>query len=126
MAKRPLRHCLVVGCRALTRNPRYCEKHAGAEPLASRAVKRESSTQRGYNYKWQKARAGYLLRNPLCLVCLEAGVAVTATNVDHRVPHKGSQELFWDKTNWQGLCASCHSTKTASEDGGFGNASRSF
>lgn len=30
--------------------------------------------------------------------------------------------LFWDRTNWQGLCKQCHSRKTAAEDGGFGNA----
>ena len=30
-------------------------------------------------------------------------------------------ELFWDSSNWQGLCAKCHGIKTASEDGGFGN-----
>lgn len=28
--------------------------------------------------------------------------------------------LFWDPSNWQPLCAGCHSTKTAKEDGGFG------
>lgn len=30
--------------------------------------------------------------------------------------------LFWDKVNnWMGLCKPCHSKKTATEDGGFGN-----
>jgi 5-methylcytosine-specific restriction protein A len=33
--------------------------------------------------------------------------------------------LFWDRSNWQGLCHPCHSAKTATEDGGFGNARRS-
>ncbi|WP_144469068.1 HNH endonuclease signature motif containing protein, partial [Bacillus pumilus] len=36
-------------------------------------------------------------------------------------PHKGDKKLFWDSSNWQPLCASCHNRKTAKEDGGFGN-----
>ncbi|WP_232338165.1 MULTISPECIES: HNH endonuclease [Bordetella] len=32
-----------------------------------------------------------------------------------------AQRLFWDTSNWQGLCWSCHSIKTAREDGGFGH-----
>ncbi len=29
-----------------------------------------------------------------------------------------------DGSNWQTLCVQCHSTKTAREDGGFGNVRR--
>lgn len=43
-----------------------------------------------------------------------------ATEVDHIIPHRGDQQLFWDTNNWQGLCKPCHSRKTAQEDGGFG------
>jgi 5-methylcytosine-specific restriction protein A len=32
--------------------------------------------------------------------------------------------LFWNRSNWQSLCHSCHSRKTASEDGGWGNPAR--
>jgi len=45
---------------------------------------------------------------------------VLATEVDHIVPHKEDYALFWDPTNWQGLCKSDHSRKTVREDGGFG------
>lgn len=41
--------------------------------------------------------------------------------VDHITPHKGDRGLFWDRNNWQALCKTCHDTKTAAEDGGFGN-----
>lgn len=55
--------------------------------------------------------------------------------MDHIVPHRlsnaldsgdatriaAAQALFWNSGNWQGLCSTCHSTKTAREDGGFGN-----
>jgi 5-methylcytosine-specific restriction endonuclease McrA len=36
---------------------------------------------------------------------------------DHIRPHKGNEELFYDQTNWQPLCKSCHDRKTALEDG---------
>lgn len=76
----------------------------------------KSSTQRGYGYKWQQARAGYLAKNPLCVHCQAAGRVEEATEVDHVIPHRGDMTLFWDQANWQALCKPCHSTKTASED----------
>lgn len=86
------------------------------------------STARGYGYAWQKARAGHLRSHPYCVFCLrDAGITATSIEgivlacaekgmpaplahvVDHRVPHGGDQRLFWDRTNWQGLCTSHHS-----------------
>jgi 5-methylcytosine-specific restriction endonuclease McrA len=37
---------------------------------------------------------------------------VPAVEVDHVKPHKGSATLFWNWSNWQALCTSCHSRKT--------------
>lgn len=80
---------------------------------------RESSRERGYTWEWEKVRAVYLGRNPLCVLCKPR---ITAANeVDHIIPHRGDKELFWNVKNWQALCKSCHSKKTAREDGGFGN-----
>ncbi|MEK4520001.1 hypothetical protein NSS64_32480 [Paenibacillus sp. FSL H8-0122] len=41
--------------------------------------------------------------------------------MDHIIAHKGDPLLFWDRSNWQGLCGPHHSDKTVREDGGFGN-----
>lgn len=68
-----------------------------------------SSTQRGYGYKWQKARLRFLTENPLCCYCQEQGRVTPATVVDHKIPHQGDQDLFWSRDNWQPLCTSCHS-----------------
>lgn len=70
-----------------------------------------------YNHRWRKARDSYLLRNPLCVHCLKEKRA-TAENleVDHVIPHRGDMELFWDESNWQTLCKSHHSIKTATVD----------
>jgi len=127
MPLRPQKPCTALGCRALTRNARYCDDHAElAKAAAAKRVdaQRESSTQRGYGYKWQKASKGFLIKHPLCAEHDRRGEVVAATEVDHIVPHKGDITLFWDRSNWQSLCHSCHSTKTASEDGGWGNPRR--
>jgi 5-methylcytosine-specific restriction endonuclease McrA len=61
-----------------------------------------------YGYQWQKAREGYLRKHPLCVHCNEKGRVTPATVVDHKKPHRGNLKLFWDKSNWQGLCKVCH------------------
>lgn len=88
------------------------------QPMSWRAGK-ESSAKRGYGYKWQQARAGYLAKHPLCVFCERAGRVTEATVVDHRIPHRGDQALFWDRSNWQGLCAPCHSGLKQREERGI-------
>lgn len=69
---------------------------------------RKSSTARGYNYRWQKVSKLFLDENPLCKFCSDMGIIRAAEVVDHITPHKGNQELFWNTSNWQGLCIPCH------------------
>ena len=73
---------------------------------------KQTSNQRGYGYKWQQKRKAFLMRpeNVLCVCCQSKGFVTEATVVDHIKPHKGNQELFWDESNWQPLCSSCHSS----------------
>lgn len=79
-----------------------------------------TSTQRGYDYKWQKAREQYLRDNPLCVYCARAGRTSAANIVDHIVAHRGDKDLFWDQANWQSLCKTCHdSVKQAEEAAGL-------
>lgn len=86
--------------------------------------KRGTSSQRGYDSKWRKARKGFIANNPFCVICKNEGVIYKADVVDHIIPHKGNKELFWDRDNWQPLCYRHHSIKTATEDGGFGHKAR--
>lgn len=72
------------------------------------AEKRDSSVKRGYNGRWQKARATWLRDHPLCADHLKRGQYVAATVVDHIQPHRGDTALFWDTGNWQSLCKQCH------------------
>ena len=76
----------------------------------------EVAEKRGYNRRWQKARKSYLEAHPLCVECAKQGKYIRATVVDHIVPHRGNQKLFWDQNNWQALCKECHDRKTLTED----------
>lgn len=69
---------------------------------------RKSSSERGYGYKWQQAREGFLQNHPLCADHEKRGYVVEADVVDHIKPHRGDMKLFWDKSNWQSLCKQCH------------------
>jgi 5-methylcytosine-specific restriction protein A len=76
--------------------------------------------ERGYGWRWQKARATWLARpeNVLCRFCKAQGRITPAILIDHVIPHRGDQKLFWDTTNWQPLCKPCHDvTKAALERG---------
>lgn len=75
-----------------------------------------TSTQRGYGYKWQKAREAFLRENPLCVMCTAQGVVAVATVVDHITPHRGDQSLFWRRSNWQSLCSTHHSRDKQREE----------
>ena len=88
----------------------YCPQHA---PEFSSDARRRSAAFRGYNHKWQAARRRYLQSNPPCAACMKEGLLTPATVVDHIIPHRGDQRLFWDERNWQPLCKSCHDRKPA-------------
>jgi 5-methylcytosine-specific restriction protein A len=77
-----------------------------------------------YTYQWRKASKEFLKKYPLCVHCKREGRLTPATEVDHIKAHGGNSKLFWNKNNWQALCKSCHSKKTAEEDGGFGNSTK--
>ncbi|WP_304382500.1 HNH endonuclease [Turicimonas muris] len=120
--------CSWPGCRHLAVLPdRYCEKHKPMAEEKRKKLKEQrqrykgTSSQRGYNSAWRKARLAFLMEHPLCAECERQGKTTVATCVDHIKPHRGDMNLFWDESNWQSLCQSCHSRKTAKEDGGFGN-----
>lgn len=85
-----------------------------ANPSSWRSGK--TSTQRGYGYRWQKERERFLMANPLCLYCERQGVTREATVVDHKVPHRGDESLFWDRSNWQPLCKPCHDSVKRAEE----------
>lgn len=97
--------------RLQTLRPRLGSMPAKVQPAPQGEAWRAGKTtnQRGYDYRWQKARKQYLAEHPLCVMCEHKGITTAANTVDHIVPHRGDQRLFWDESNWQALCAPCHS-----------------
>lgn len=78
------------------------------KPTASWRGDKRSASERGYTWRWQKARNTFLRENPLCVECRSEGRVTEAQVVDHIVPHRGDQKLFWDRANWQSLCKLHH------------------
>jgi 5-methylcytosine-specific restriction protein A len=100
----PKRPCREPGCANLSDGV-SCDAHRGN-------YLRDSAAVRGYDRRWQAARARYLRVHPLCMECGYNGRVVVATIVDHIKPHRGDKRLFWDEGNWQPMCKSCHNRKT--------------
>ena len=109
---RPKVPCRHPGCPELVpAGTKYCDIHKPMHPEEVR-----SAGSRGYGRAWQKARKQYLAEHPLCEECKKEGRYRKATVVDHIVPHRGDQKLFWDRANWRALCKQHHDIKTGNED----------
>lgn len=120
MPYKPKQPCKHPGCPELVvPGQKYCEKHLPLHKEEFKDKREGGSAARGYGWKWQKASKAFLHANPLCAECERQGKFVQAEVVDHIVPHRGDQKLFWDRGNWQPLCKSCHDRKTAREDRNF-------
>lgn len=75
--------------------------------------------------RWQDLRRYTLVNYPICTRCHSE----TSTIVDHKIPHKGDENLFFDPRNLTGLCKLCHDSwkarvennriDTACDDDGF-------
>lgn len=82
------------------------ERSKGAERLAA------SPWRRWYNSaRWQALRRATFLRD--LYTCQWRGCGFTSADTsrliaDHRQPHRGDEQLFWDADNLQTLCKPCH------------------
>jgi len=82
-----------------------CQRATDRARNARHDRRRPSARERGYNHEWRAARVDFLARHPRCAMC-----GNPANTVDHIIPHRGDDRLFWDRTNWQALCARCHNS----------------
>lgn len=112
MPYRPNTPCKHNGCpKLVSYGTKYCDEHKPLHPVEVR-----SAGARGYSRQWRKASKAFLQTHPLCEKCKAEGRLTKATVVDHVKPHRGNQDLFWDRGNWQALCKHCHDVKTATEE----------
>lgn len=125
----PTTLCTHSGCNANAGTNGVCRLHKPkpkhqhkpqikqAEPAKlARIDNRPSASKRGYDSRWRSARLLFLNDSPLCKDCLSKNITTGADVVDHIIPHRGNQQLFWDQANWQSLCSPCHAIKTHTID----------
>lgn len=62
--------------------------------------------------RWFALRAQVLNANPLCVACQREGRVTIAKEIDHVIPHRGDERLFWNLGNLAGLCSTHHVQKT--------------
>jgi 5-methylcytosine-specific restriction protein A len=107
-----------------TRPPRATIARVPGQPTQAPRV---SARKRGYDSKWQEARAGFLAKHPRCECPQHKGRldAPASDTIDHVTPHKGDWSLFWQRSNWLAVAKACNSRKAAQSEGGFGNPRRS-
>lgn len=94
-----------MGCTAIAEYNGYCTRHKPKEQPYSHPHSGMYASR-----KWRELRKSILLDRVTCAVCGDE-----ASEVDHIVPHRGDNNLFWNVDNMQVLCKSCHSKKTAQE-----------
>jgi 5-methylcytosine-specific restriction protein A len=82
----------------------------GGQLKRQRTDNRPNSYQRGYDGRHRKWREIILQRDPVCKICNDAFSVVA----DHITPvNKGGS--WYELTNGQGLCESCHNRKSRME-----------
>jgi 5-methylcytosine-specific restriction protein A len=88
---------------------------------------RQNSYRRGYTKAWSAYAKTWKQAHPLCgeradgrlhaahSRCVRDGRTSAVAVTDHITPHRGNPALFWDESNHQSLCASCHNAKSQTE-----------
>jgi len=111
---RALKICATHGCSEIA-NPggRYCAACL-REARKRDNQRRNPANKKKYRGDWPEIRAEHLRLYPYCVNC-----GAIATQVDHILPL--SRGGTHDHYNLNSMCHSCHSRKTATQDGGFGN-----
>ena len=61
--------------------------------------------------RWQKLRARQLQRQPLCVLCLDAGKVTEGKVADHVLERKERPDLQWTLSNLRTLCMPCHNRR---------------
>lgn len=109
MANAPRRPCLnFARCHNLAAGSRCATCARGRDQRRPNAdVRRWYKTAR-----WLQLRALVIQEEPLCCDCLAADRTTPTTDVDHQIPHRGDERLFWSRENLRGRCHPCHSRKT--------------
>jgi 5-methylcytosine-specific restriction protein A len=126
----PRKPCRAPGCKELVTGS-YCGKHEckkEAEVKVQRIKydkERGTSASRGYSYRWTKYSLQYRKNHPLCVMCEAKGKLTLAECVDHiEAVEDKDDPKFWDASNHQSLCNTCHNIKSEAEGNRYNNKER--
>lgn len=96
---------------------KYCPEHQAQEraelerkKIYMPHVERGSWDELYHTPEWRTLRAEKLRQTPNCEICGEP-----ATEVHHKIPHKGNRDIFLDWDNLQSICNKCHRLQTIKE-----------
>lgn len=112
--------CHKHGCFcAALEGKHYCSRHIGLEASWGRRTMPERKRSRAWHglyasARWRRESREFLSEFPYCAVCGQP-----ASVVDHIVPHRGDESIFFDRRNWQPLCHAHHGAKTMRENDFF-------
>ena len=103
-----MHYCPAPGCPELVSHGR-CARHA----VALEHGRRNYADRRWYRTPGWKALRLTVLADAghTCAVCRRPALNL---EVDHIVKHDGDPLRFWDRSNLQALCSTCHAIKTRS------------
>ncbi len=103
---RPLVYCAQPGCPMLVPRGR-CRTHA---------VQLEHARPNYAIRRWYRTPQWRALRRQVILdavsTCARCDQVTRTLDVDHILDHAGDPSRFWDRTNLQALCSTCHARKT--------------
>lgn len=66
--------------------------------------------------EWKRLRQAALTADPFCVRCLAKDLVVPATVANHKKPHRGNRDLFFNIDNLEGVCKPCHDSDIQSEE----------
>lgn len=66
--------------------------------------------------RWLRLRESHFSEEPLCVECKRSDNVTVADICDHKRPHKGNLDLFWDPNNLQSLCKPHHDSLKQREE----------
>ncbi len=105
---------------ASQQKPRRLQQPWRSQEWTGKAVPTRSRKRLYDCNRWKAASRHYLSRHPICYYCQWMGLHSPSVHTDHIRRHQGNAQLFWNRANWQPLCADCHAHKTYHERIGLG------
>lgn len=113
MPRRPPRHCTAPGCpETLSPGESRCPRHQN-ERARRRAAAKRASTAKVYDREHRERSERMRRQHPICQAC--------GRRRSRHLDHIDGNPKNNHPSNLQVLCIPCHSKKTATHDGGFGN-----